>query len=137
MPKKQFYVGEVVPVDVNAFVPTGMQATVNGLPTMGSEAFTLNPLGNKPGQEEREVNGHDYTVLTWHSAVTAVKAGDFPLSMEMPVTVVVREAPQRRQRSSGGRRFCSTSSSTTRLSMIRSPRWAGKRRSRSAVNPKC
>ena len=101
VPKKQFYVGEVVPVDVNAFVPAGMQATVNGLPTMGSEAFTLNPLGNKPGQEEREVGGRDYTVLTWHSAVTAVKAGDFPLSMEMPVTVVVREVPQRRQRDSG------------------------------------
>ena len=100
VPKKQFYVGEVVPVDVNAFVPAGLQATVNGLPSMGSEAFTLNPLGNKPDRDEREVGGRDYTVLTWHSAVTAVKAGDFPLSMEMPVTVVVREAPQRRQRDS-------------------------------------
>ena len=78
VPRKQFYVGEVVPVDVNAFVPAGMQATVNGLPTMGSEAFTLNPLGNKPERDEREVGGHVYTVLTWHSAVTAVKAGDFP-----------------------------------------------------------
>ena len=101
VPKKRFYVGEVVPVDVNAFVPAGLQATVNGLPTMGSEAFTLNPLGDKPDRDEREVGGRDYTVLTWHSAVTAVKAGDFPLSMEMPVTVVVREAPQRRQRDSG------------------------------------
>ena len=100
VPKKQFYVGEVVPVEVNAFVPAGMQATANGLPTMGSEAFTLNPLGNKPEHGQREVGGRDYTVLTWHSAVTAVKAGDFPLSMEMPATVVVREAPQRRQRDS-------------------------------------
>ena len=98
VPKKEFFVGELVPVEVNAFVPAGMQATVNGLPTLSSEAFTLNPLGNKPDQDERAVNGRDYTVLTWHSALTAVKTGDFPLSMEMPLTVVVRDQPQRRPR---------------------------------------
>ena len=98
VPKKEFYVGELVPVEVNAFVPAGMQATVNGLPTLSSEAFTLNPLGNKPDQDEREINGHDYTVLTWHSALTAVKTGDFSLTMQMPATVVVRDQPQRRSR---------------------------------------
>ena len=99
VPKKEFFVGELVPVEVNAFVPAGMQASVNGLPTLSSEAFTLNPLGNKPDQDERTVHGRDYTVLTWHSALTAVKTGDFPLSLQMPVTVVVPDQPQRRQRS--------------------------------------
>ena len=102
VPKKEFYVGELVPVEVDAYVPAGLQATVNGLPTLSSEAFTLNPLGNKPEQNEREINGRDYNVLTWHSAVTAVKPGEFSFSMEMPVTVVVREQAQRRQRQSTG-----------------------------------
>ena len=105
VPKKEFFVGELVPVEVNAFVPAGMRATVNGLPMLSSEAFTLNPLSDKPDQDERTVNGRNYTVLTWHSALTAVKTGDFSLTMQMPVTVVVRDQPQRRQRSSGNDPF--------------------------------
>ena len=102
VPKKQVYVGELVPVEVDAYVPSDMQASVNGLPTLSSDAFTLNPLGDKPDQVEREVNGRDYTVLTWHSALTAVKNGDFSLSMEMPITVVVREQRRQRQRADTG-----------------------------------
>ncbi|MDQ6911837.1 MAG: BatD family protein [Verrucomicrobiota bacterium] len=90
VPKKEFYVGELVPVEVNAFFPEGMQASITGLPTLSSEAFTLNQLDQKPAQAERMVNGQPYSVLTWHSAISAVKAGDYSLGAQMPATVVVR-----------------------------------------------
>lgn len=98
LPKKQFYVGESVPVEMSAYFPDGMQVSVTGLPLLSSEAFTLNQLEQKPTRTEQIVNGQRYTVLTWHSAISAVKAGDYSLSTQMPATVVVRE---RSRRSSG------------------------------------
>ena len=90
VPKKQFYVGELVPVEMMAYFPGGMQASVTGLPALSSEAFTLNQLEQKPERSERVVNGERYTVLTWHSAISAVKAGDYSLGAQMPATVVAR-----------------------------------------------
>ena len=91
VPKKHFYVGEMVPVELMAFFPGDMQASVTGLPVLGSEAFTLNQLEQKPERAEQVVSGKNYTVLTWHSAISAVKAGDYSLDAEMPATVVIQE----------------------------------------------
>jgi len=44
------------------------------------------------------VAGKPYTVLTWHSALAAVKPGDFSLTVETPLTVRMRTVPQRRAR---------------------------------------
>ena len=97
LPKKEFYVGETLPVEVKAYFPESAQASVTGLPVLSSEAFTLNQLEQKPTRTERIVNGRSYAVLTWHSAISAIKAGDYSLAAEMPATVIVRQ--QRRQSS--------------------------------------
>ena len=57
----------------------------------------LNKLSSQPEQTEEVVEGKPYTVLTWHSALAAVKPGDFSLTVETPLTVRMRTAPQRRQ----------------------------------------
>ncbi len=98
LPKKEFYVGEAVPVEVKAYFPEGAQASVTGLPVLSSEAFTSNQLEQKPTRAEQMINGRVHTVLTWHSAISAVKAGDYSLSTQMPATVIVRE---RRRQTSG------------------------------------
>ena len=105
LPKREFYVGELVPVEVSAYIPDGLRASVTGLPSLSSEAFTIHPLGDKPARGEEVIDGRSYAVLTWHSAVTAVKAGDYSLSMQMPVTVVVRERQQPRSRGRSGSVF--------------------------------
>ena len=95
LPKKEFYVGELVPVDIKAYIPEDVQANVTDLPQFTSDGFTLNSLSSKPEQTQQIVNGRPFTVLTWHSALTGVKAGDYPFSLEMPLTVVVpRPMPQ-------------------------------------------
>ncbi len=47
------------------------------------------------------IDGVPYTVVTWTSALSAVKAGDYPLNLELPVMVRMKERGQRR--SGGGR----------------------------------
>ena len=80
-----------MPVQIKAYFRGGMQATINGLPTLSSDAFTLNSLDDKPVQTQEKIDGQPYAILTWTTALSAVKAGDYSLSLELPVLLTVRE----------------------------------------------
>jgi hypothetical protein len=84
-PKRDLHVGELVPVQIKAYFRDGLQATINGLPSLSSDAFTLNSLDDKPVQTQEDIDGQSYAVLTWTTSLSAVKAGDYSLSLEMPV----------------------------------------------------
>jgi hypothetical protein len=87
LPKQQLYVGETVPVKIQIGLRAGVQPTLNGLPTLTSDAFTLDKLSDKPEQSQEEINGEPYIILTWESAIAAVKPGNFPLAVTAPVTI--------------------------------------------------
>jgi len=89
LPKKEFYVGELVPVEIQVFIPEDIQSRLTDLPQFTSDGFTLNSLSTRPEQGEQIVNGRPYNVLVWHSALTGVKAGDYPVSLQMPLRVIV------------------------------------------------
>jgi len=100
LPKRELTVGELVPVEVKAYFRAGVSATLNGLPVLSSDAFTLNKLSDKPEQAREMIDGAPYTVVTWTTALSAVKAGDYPLNLDLPVMVRTMERGQRR---AGGR----------------------------------
>ncbi len=95
MSKHDLYVGENVPVDIQIGLRAGMAASLNGLPALSADAFTLNKLTDKPEQTEEIINGQPYTIVTWHSILAAVKPGDFSLTAQSPVTVQIRTAAPR------------------------------------------
>ena len=90
-PKPQLYVGESVPVRIKAYIRAGLDATLNGLPTLSSDAFTLNKLSDKPDETQEVIEGTPYTVLTWSSALSGIKAGNYNLGLDLPLLVRVRE----------------------------------------------
>jgi hypothetical protein len=90
LPKRELRVGELVPVEIQVGLRAGLAGQLSGLPTLNGDAFTLNKLPKQPEQAQEVVNGQPYTVLTWRSALAAVKAGEFSLSVQTPVTVQVR-----------------------------------------------
>ena len=96
LPKQELTVGELVPVRVKAYFRAGVSASLNGLPTLSSDAFTLNKVDDNPEQTNEVINGAPYTVVTWTSALSAVKAGDYPLNLDLPVMVRVQEKGARR-----------------------------------------
>ena len=96
LPKQELTVGELVPVKVKAYFRAGVSASLNGLPTLSSDAFTLNKVDDNPEQSNEVINGAPYTVVTWTSALSAVKAGDYPLNLDLPVMVRVQENGARR-----------------------------------------
>ena len=95
IPKDKLYVGEMMPVKVKAYFRLGLKATLNGLPTLSSDAFTLNKLSDDANETTEVFGGVPYTVLTWPSALAAVKAGDYSLGLELPVLVRVRDRTAR------------------------------------------
>jgi hypothetical protein len=72
-----------------------MESSITDLPQFTSDGFTLSSLGTKPDQSEEVVNGRAYSVFTWHSALTGVKTGDYPIDLKEPLTVTVpQQMPQ-------------------------------------------
>lgn len=94
-PKKTFRVGEMVPVELRAYFRAGVELRVDGLPRLNSDAFTMNKLGNEPARGQQVIDGVPFTVFSWPTAITAVKAGDYELSVEIPTTVTVRQQAAR------------------------------------------
>lgn len=94
-PKKEFYVGEMVPVELKAYFRAGVELRGDGLPRLNSDAFTMNKLGDQPARSQQVINGVPYSVFTWSTAITAVKAGDYEMSVELPTTVTLHQRVQR------------------------------------------
>ena len=90
LPKKEFYDGELAPIEIRALISGQVNVDRVEMPVFTSDGFTLNTLG-KPEQTQRYIDGRPYYVLTWRSAVTAVKPGNFTLNIEMPMSVIVRQ----------------------------------------------
>jgi hypothetical protein len=95
LPKRDIYVGESIPVDIEVGMRAGFVTSLNGLPTLTGGEFTLNNLSHQPERVEKLIDGKPFTLLTWHSVLAAVKPGKFSLSVESPLTVRIRTRPQR------------------------------------------
>jgi len=92
-PKRDFFVGELVPVEIKLYLRHGIQASNNSLPVLNGAAFTLGKLSNRPERAEENINGFPYTVFTWHTAVAAVKPGEHPLGTQMQIALILGGDP--------------------------------------------
>jgi hypothetical protein len=93
LPKHQLYVGESIPVDIQVGMRDGLVASLNGLPTLNGDAFTLNKLSTQPDRTDEVIGDRPFTVLTWHSLLAAVKPGALSLRIETPLTVRMQGRP--------------------------------------------
>jgi len=89
IPARPIYEGESVPVEIDVGLRAGIVTSLNGLPTLKGSDFTFNNLSKQPERREEAIEGGTFVVLSWHSALAAVKPGEFSLSAEMPLTVKI------------------------------------------------
>jgi hypothetical protein len=94
VPKRDVFVGESVPVDIELGLRAGFVVGIHGLPALNGSEFTLNNLSQEPQHELRRIDGKPFEVLIWHSVIAAVKPGDYLLAVETPLTVKIRTQPQ-------------------------------------------
>src|SRR5258708_7742682 len=95
IPKREVYVGESVPVDIELGMRSGFVSSLNGLPKLTDDNFALNNLSHQPERAEKLINGEQFVVFTWRSLLAVVKPGTFALSAEAPLTVKIRTRPRR------------------------------------------
>ena len=93
IPRREIFVGESVPVEIQVGMRDGFVESLNGLPKLNSADFTLNNLSRQPERGPRLIDGKPFTVYTWHSLLAAVKPGTYSLAFEAPLTVRVRTRP--------------------------------------------
>jgi len=86
MTSKPVYVGEVVPVDIRFYFRGDIPLSDVQHPTFSGDGFTAVPLG-EPQQSEQMVGNLPYRVITYRSAINAVKTGEIEIP---PVTMAGR-----------------------------------------------
>lgn len=93
VPRKSVYVGEVIPVELRFYFndQVGFQI-LQDQPQIGGEGFTVQKFS--PAQQTEEVIGdQSYHVLTFKTAITAVKSG--PMEVPTASLVTVARVPSR------------------------------------------
>ncbi len=95
IPKREVYVGESVPVEMEVGMRSGFVASINGLPKLTDDNFALNNLSHQPERTEKLINGEPFVLLTWRSTLAVVKPGTFSLAAQVPLTVKIRTRPKR------------------------------------------
>ncbi|MCP4578980.1 MAG: protein BatD [Deltaproteobacteria bacterium] len=90
------YVGELLPMEIKAYFHQGVQASLRTLPVITGGAFACGELRDKPAQTEEILDGVPYNVLTWYTAMSAVKEGEHPVSAELDATLGIPEQSRRR-----------------------------------------
>lgn len=94
VPKREVYVGENVPVEVQLGMRSGFVLKMNDLPRLTGDDFTLD-YRTSPDRSEEILDGEPFVLLTWRSVLAVVKPGSFSFSAEMPLTVKIRTRPRR------------------------------------------
>jgi oxygen tolerance protein BatD len=94
-PRREVYVGESIPVEIELGMRSGFVTSLNGLPKLNGDDFTLNYVSHQPERSEKMIDGQAFVLLTWRSVLSVVKPGSFPLSAEVPLTVKIRTRPRR------------------------------------------
>jgi hypothetical protein len=94
-PRREVYVGESIPVEIELGMRSGFVTSLNGLPKLTGDDFTLNYFSHQPERSEKMIDGQAFVLLTWRSVLSVVKPGSFPLSAEVPLTVKIRTRPRR------------------------------------------
>ncbi len=89
--RQTVYVGEAVPIQIKLFVRENMPAQLKSLPSLDTTAFAINKLSRQPPQSVEVVNGIPYQTLTWNTALSPVKTGDYNLAAQIDLTVLEQE----------------------------------------------
>jgi len=91
VPKKEIFVGQMVPIQIKAYFRSDVGVTLDGLPTLSNDAFTIANLTNNPTQSQESIHGINYTVVSWYSAVVPIKSGNYTLGLELPATLQIQQ----------------------------------------------
>ena len=96
--------GEMIPVAIKAYFREGLGVSV-APPQLEGDAFVLHNLSEEPEKSRVQAGDGIYTMLTWNSAISAIKEGRYPIKAKLDATIQVPTQRSRRRRPFGGSLF--------------------------------
>jgi BatD DUF11 like domain len=79
IPKKTVYVGEVVPIELRFYFDANCPVRLQDRPSFSGDGFTVMRF-SKPIEKQQEVDGRNYNVVIFQTAISAAKAGTLEIS---------------------------------------------------------
>ena len=79
IPKKTVYVGEVVPIELRFYFDTSYPVRLPDRPSFSGDGFTVMRF-SKPIEKQQDVDGRNYNVVIFQTAISAAKAGTLEVS---------------------------------------------------------
>lgn len=98
--REHLYVGEMAPVRIKAYFPPNTQVSLQSTPKPEGKGFTLHNLSDEPEQSTEILNGKRYRTVTWFAGISVAKAGEYPISVGLDATVMVKDTSPQGRRSS-------------------------------------
>jgi hypothetical protein len=99
IPKHELYVGESVPITVQAYYAANTGVTITGMPAASTPDFTMS-VGDA-AQGRATIGDATYLVVTWKGRISPAKAGHYALRTTVPSTLEWRAAVRAAPRSFG------------------------------------
>lgn len=125
LPDGDVYVGQFVPVEIRLYFDQRFRFELHSMPSFSGEGFTAERLSD-PVERSQIIDGVPYQVVTFYSAITAVKTGTLQIpALQLSVNVVVPS--QQRRNSSifddffGGDPFAGLFNETRELNLNTKP----------------
>lgn len=89
-PQRDFYVGELIPVELTLHIREGVRVNEVTAPTFAGNAFTVSrPQDGQPTQTTEVVDGVRWIVASFPLAISPVSAGEVALEGKIEVTAYV------------------------------------------------
>jgi hypothetical protein len=79
IPKKTVYVGEVLPVELRFYFDASYPVRLSDRPSFSGDGFTVMRF-SKPIEKQQDVDGRNYNVIIFQTAISAAKAGTLEIS---------------------------------------------------------
>jgi len=94
---KEVYVGQYIPVRIDAYFSNRHRMSLTSNPSLTSSAFTFNKMSDEPDQSRKSYQGQTYTVVSWFAGITPVKAGEYEFGIKLGASVQVRVQNSRKR----------------------------------------
>jgi hypothetical protein len=86
------YTGEIVPLKIKAYFNRKYRwEPISSPPALKADGVVMSPLSNEPEQNQEQLKGVIYHVLSWDTNLSGIKAGRHPVLFELDATLLLQQ----------------------------------------------
>ena len=90
------YTGEIVPLRIKAYFNRKYRwEPISSPPALKADGVVMSPLSNEPEQNQEQLKGVIYHVLSWNTTLSGIKAGRHPILFELDATLLLQQQRSR------------------------------------------